>query len=225
MNRVLVLRPQPAAEETAARARARGLRPIVAPLFEIRPLAWEMPAPCDALLLTSANAARHAGMLPDLPCYAVGPATAEAARAAGLRTVIEGRDDGAAALALATADGHRRILHLCGREHLPIEQDGVEMVRRFVYAAEAAAELPAAARQAIADGAVVLLHSPRAARTFAALAERRQEIRVAAISPAAAAAAGSGWAAIASASEPRDQALLEVAAQLCKAAAAQDGDR
>ena len=59
---MLILRPQPGADETAARARTLGLEPVVAPLFTIRPLAWEPPDPAefDAVLLTSANAARHA---------------------------------------------------------------------------------------------------------------------------------------------------------------------
>jgi uroporphyrinogen-III synthase len=226
VNRVLVLRPQPAADQTAARARALGLDPVVAPLFEIRSVPWLLPdGSCDALLLTSANAARAAGPLPDLPCYAVGETTAAAARSAGLRQVACGPSDGGAALALAAADGHRRILHLCGREHIPLEQPGIEVVRRVVYAAEEAAALAEEAREAVAAGAVVLLHSPRAARTFAACVERRDEIRIAAISPAAADAAGDGWRAVGTAVEPRDQALLEVAAQLCKAARAQDGDR
>ena len=63
MRPVLVLRPEPGAGETAARARALGLEPIVAPLFAVRPIAWAAPDPAayDAVMLTSANAARHGG--------------------------------------------------------------------------------------------------------------------------------------------------------------------
>ena len=226
MTPILILRPQPAADETAARARALGLEPIVAPLFAIRPLPWELPDDdFDALLLTSANAARQAGTLPQRPCYAVGEATAAAARAAGLRDVLVGPSDGPATLARIRAEGHRRVLHLCGRDHLPLEQDGIEMIRRVVYAAEAVRALPAAARDALAGGAVVLVHSPRAARTLAALVERKDGVRLAAISPAAAEAAGPGWREVRATARPRDEALLEVAAQLCKAAPAQDRDR
>ena len=226
MSKVLILRPRPAADVTAARARALRLDPIVAPLFEIRPLAWQMPSGAfDALLLTSANAARQAAHLPNLPCYAVGEATAEAARSAGLRDIVIGPSDGAAVLALAGADGRHRILHLCGEEHLALERDGIELVRRIVYRAEAAPQIPDAALAAIADGAVVLLHSPRAARTFASLIRDRNKVQIAAISRVTADAAGQGWGAVQSAAEPRDQALLELAAQLCKAAQAQDRDR
>ena len=82
---VLILRPEPGASATAARARTLRLEPVVAPLFVVRPLAWEPPDPAglDAVMLTSGNAPRLAGdgMTPflRLPCYAVGEATADAA--------------------------------------------------------------------------------------------------------------------------------------------------
>ena len=43
--KVLILRPQPGADESAARARALGLDPVVAPLFSLRPRSWEPPGP------------------------------------------------------------------------------------------------------------------------------------------------------------------------------------
>ena len=222
MTRLLILRPEPGASETAHRARSLGMDPVVAPLFEIKPLPWTAPdGRFDALLLTSANAARNAGHLPDLPCFAVGEATAAAARAAGLAEVIAGPSDGQAALALAAAHGHKRILHLCGQEHVAIDPAGVTMERRIVYASDAMPDLPVDARAALSEGAVVLLHSPRAARQFAMLAPDRSLIRIAAISAAAADAAGSGWASIDVAATPRDDALLELAAQLCKAGTSQ----
>jgi uroporphyrinogen-III synthase len=61
-----------------------------------------------------------------------------------------------------------------------------------------------------------MVHSVRAAERFARLAAGKGSIRVAAISAAAAEAAGEGWAAKAVAAAPRDQALLELAAKLCK---------
>jgi uroporphyrinogen-III synthase len=62
---------------------------------------------------------------------------------------------------------------------------------------------------------VALVHSPRAGARLAALAGDKTAIAVAAISAAAAEAAGDGWAAKAVAAAPRDQALLELAAKLC----------
>ena len=103
------------------------------------------------------------------------------------------------------------MLHLCGIDHIALP--GVE--RRIVYAADAADALPEAASGALAADAVALIHSPRAAAVFAGLVDDRARIRLALISPAAAAAAGAGWAEMAVAARPRDEALLEVAAKLC----------
>jgi len=216
--KVLILRPQPGADETAARARAIGLEPIVAPLFAIRALAWPPPDPAgfDAILLTSANAARLGGdgMTPfkTLPCYAVGERTAEAARAAGFADVRAGPSDGAALVATARKEGAEALLHLGGRDHVAL--DGAHHIA--VYAADPAGALPPDAERA-----VVLLHSARAAERFAALAgDRRGAFRIAAISAEAAAAAGTGWRTVAIAEAPRDQALLELAAKLCQTAGA-----
>jgi uroporphyrinogen-III synthase len=219
---VLILRPEPGASRSWERGRALGLEPVKAPLFEIRPLPWEAPPPddYDGVLLTSAHAARQAGpalrSFTHLPCYAVGEATAGAAREAGFTRVEARESDGAAALASAGAAGARRLFHPCGRDHLALGQAGIKVDRRIVYAAEAADRLPAAALDALERRALVLLHSPRAAALFGLLAGKRAPVAVAAISPAAAEAAGEGWALKAVAAAPRDEALLELAAKLCQ---------
>ncbi len=218
MRPLLILRPEPGAAATAARAAALGLAPVVAPLFTIAPVAWAPPDPAlfDSLLLTSANALRHAGpalaLYHHLPAFAVGTATAAAARAAGFARVTAGAGDAAAAAALAVAAGAVRLLHLAGREHRVI---GAE--RAIVYAADPVTVLPPAAVAALAEGAVALVHSPRAAALLASLAtpHPRGQAAVAAISPAAAAAAGGGWRAVVAAARPADEALLAVAARLC----------
>ena len=87
MRRVIVLRPEPGASETVARARELGLDAVAIPLFEVEAVEWTAPEAggFDGLLLTSANAIRHGGdqlqSLRGLPVYAVGKATSEAARA------------------------------------------------------------------------------------------------------------------------------------------------
>jgi uroporphyrinogen-III synthase len=228
VSTVLILRPQPGADETAERARALGLEPVVAPLFTVRAMEWEMPeGRFDALLLTSANGARH-GLSPELaslPCYAVGDATAEAARAAGTRVVVAGPSDGAAAVALMAEAGVTCALHLCGRDHIALTHHRVSVERRIVYAAEAAEVLPPGAQRALDKGAVALLHSPRAAALLVSLVPDRAHLRIAAISPAAAAAAGTRWAQVHIASAPRDQALLELAVRLCKTGVCQTTKR
>jgi len=210
--KLLVLRPEPGAGETAGRARAMGLDPIVAPLFAIAGVAGPPVdmARYEAVLLTSANGARHApDGLTGLPCFAVGERTASAARSAGFVDVRPGPCDGAAAATMMAEAGVRRAIHLCGRDHLPLEAPGVEIERRIVYAAEPVDH------DRFQGPAVAMIHSARAGARFARLAADKGAIAVAAISAAAAAAAGEGWAAKAVAEAPRDQALLELAAKLC----------
>ncbi len=227
MSGVVVLRPEPGASATAAAARAAGFSPLVVPLFAIRPCAWEAPGALafDAVMMTSANAARHGGpALADyrmLPLYTVGAATAAAARAAGFETVIEAGPDVATLAARLRAGRHRTILDLGGRERTPFDPGPLQIVRRELYASQEiavdAGQLGEAARQ----GAVMLLHSARAAARLAALLSP-QELRVAAIS--AGAAGDHPWAATEIAALPNDAALLAAAARLCDHASQVDGN-
>ncbi|HEY0269459.1 MAG TPA: uroporphyrinogen-III synthase [Sphingomonas sp.] len=220
---LLVLRPEPGAAATRAAARARGLEAVAAPLFATRPIDWTLPDPLPAaVLMTSANAAHLGGAglaaLTGLPLYAVGPATARAARAAGFTDIVGGAGGIDAILARAAMDAVTPLLHLAGREHHLPAAPPLPIVRRIVYAADAADRLPAGAR-AVLPGAIVLLHSARAAATFARLLDAagiaRGAVAIAAISPAARAAAGDGWRATIVADQPDDAALLAAAAKLC----------
>lgn len=213
-----VVRPEPGNTATAQRIAAAGMIAVRLPLFATRPLAWDVPdaRDFDALLLTSANAVRLGGeglrRLASLPLYAVGAATAAAARAAGLAPAHVGDGDGQALVATARASGVRRALSLAGRERT-IATGGIVARVIAVYASDPLAIDRAALDEL--DGAVILLHSARAAARFADLiGSRRRHVRVAAISPAAAAAAGSGWADCAVAAAPTDAALIRAAATL-----------
>jgi uroporphyrinogen-III synthase len=218
MRRLLVLRPEPGASATVDKARRRGLEAIAAPLFEVEAVAWEAPDPArfDALLLTSANAVRHGGeglkALLGLPVYAVGDATADAAREAGFAIAAAG-DAGAQEL-LAAIGSDLRLLHLCGADRLDAHR---QITTITVYRSNPipAPDLGGAA------GSVALIHSPRAGRRFAQLIREKAGIAVAAISPAAAEAAGSGWERVEAADRPSDDALLALAAQLCNKPAPQ----
>jgi uroporphyrinogen-III synthase len=188
-----------------------GLTPWVAPLFTIMPMPWDPPAAesFDALLFTSASAVRAAGAglaaFAHLPVVAVGEATAEAARAAGLAIEQTGDADGRTVVAAARFE---RLLHLAGRRHAPVDDPRVTSVP--VYAAEVLPppELPV-------DG-VALLHSGRAARRFASIVTQRHHYDLVAISPAVADDAGPGWRSVVAADQPRDAAMLALAAPLCE---------
>ena len=213
-----VLRPEPGNRATVAALRRIGLDTIALPLFTVAPVAWTPPDAHahDGLLLTSANAIRHAGAglasLAGLPVYAVGAATAAFARGAGLDIVATGNEGADAIAAVAAARGHRRLLHLAGRDRTPAPPGVTAVVT--VYQSDEIAVAPSGLR-AIEQG-VALLHSPRAARRFAALAQNldRTTIRLAALSEAVAVAAGDGWAEIAVAASPDDAALVALAARL-----------
>lgn len=210
---IAVLRPEPGNTRTACRVEAAGLRAIRSPLFRIAPLAWQAPDPgaFDAILLTSANAARHGGIaataLAALPVWAVGAATAAAAQAAGLAVARIGEADAAH---LVAGHGATRLLHLAGRERTPL--GAIPAIA--VYAADPiAVALPG--RLA---GSVALLHSARAARRLGEVVDAagldRATLRLAALSTAIRDAAGGGWEHAAAAPIPTDDALLACAMTL-----------
>jgi uroporphyrinogen-III synthase len=222
MRPVLVLRPEPGAAATFARATAAGLQAIPAPIFKLMALAWDAPDPADhdAVMLTSANAVRLAGTALDLyralPAYAVGEATAVAATAAGFADVRVGADDAAALIALMAQDGISRPLHLAGRDR-KAGSAPFPIARRIVYAADPVSNLPGAARGGLNRGAVALIHSPRAGSVFVGLLVKAgiapSTVSIAAISEAA---ASGFWKEKAIAASPDDAALLAAAARLCE---------
>jgi uroporphyrinogen-III synthase len=224
---LVVIRPQPGTDRTVAAARELGLDARAFPLLEIRPRAWEPPDPAaiDALLIGSANAVGHAGpnlgYFRDKPVHAVGEATAEACRGAGLQVAAIG--GGGLQNVLDGVPPGTRLLRLAGEERMPLTPPAeVEMIERTVYANELV-PLPSDLADLLRDPSVVALHSAAAARHFAAECDRlrivRGKLSLVAIGPRVAAAAGSGWADIATARTPDDEALLARAAQLCQNAA------
>lgn len=213
MSKVVVLRPEPGASATLARAKAGGIEAVAIPLFEIAPVDWDVPSAdgFDALLLTSANAVRHGGAglaaLRKLPTYCVGEATAMAASAAGLNVVGIG-PAGAAAL-IDQMPGGLRLLHLVGVDHHAIP--GASAIA--VY--DSRAIDPPPSLDALAGG-VAMVHSARAGKRLAELVRDRGNIAIAAISPAAADACGDGWRKVATIDAPIDGALLALASDLCQ---------
>ncbi|KQM91447.1 uroporphyrinogen-III synthase [Sphingomonas sp. Leaf22] len=212
---IAVLRPEPGNAATAAAIEALGRCAIRLPLFVVLPLAWDGPDPDahDALVLTSANAVRHAGpalsRYAALPVHAVGAATAAAAGAAGLHVVATGGSDGRALLDAALADGVRAALLLTARDRAVTAHPAVTAIEA-VYASEAVDPVDPAPL----TGSVALIHSPRAARRLAEIVPDRSRIAVATISAAAVAGLGSGWRAVTVAARPDDASVIAVAIAL-----------
>lgn len=210
--RLLITRPSPGGEATAARAAALGAEPILLPLLVTEPRAWALPAGApDAVMLTSAAGARHAGPVAEplypLPLFAVGAATAGAARSVGFSDVRSGEATVQLLVDTIAVAGFTRLLHLAGVDRTPVvAPPGLAVTIVPVYRARLVAvpTLPAF------DWA--LLYSVRTAAHFAAECDRlghpRAQTRIAALSAAVAAAAGPGWAATAIAAAPSEAALL-----------------
>jgi uroporphyrinogen-III synthase len=220
---VVTIRSEPGNRATVAAGEAAGLAIIGCPLSEIRPVEWRLPrGDFDGLLLGSVNALRCGGPLVDnlvdKPVYAVGEATAEAARQRGLRVARTG-DRGLQDLLDGLAGEALRLLRLAGRERVPLHSPpGIAVETTIVYESMPL-PVPESAGEVLRKGALVLLHSAAAARHFAAecdrLAIHRRDIRLAALSPRVAQAAGVGWAALRSAAAPNEAALLALGREMC----------
>ncbi len=96
---IIVTRPAPDNERTAAALRARGYDALLAPMlrYEAIPFHDEDDAAYDGVVITSANAIRAVESHPSrlhlygLRTFTVGEQTAEAARAAGFRDVVSAK--------------------------------------------------------------------------------------------------------------------------------------
>ena len=223
MTPLIIARPEPGNGETAKAAQALGLDVVASPLFELQKTAWsaENSESYDAIFITSANALRAAGAelsaYLTLPLYAVGAASAAAARAAGFGTIVTGTADGAALAERAAADGRQRLLHLAGQPYKAIAHPRLTFDVRTSYAM---AELPVSGelKEALRRPCVILAHSPRIAQRLAALVAERQHCHLIAISAQAAKAAGTGWASCQWPDQPDSDAMLHLAAPLCRSA-------
>lgn len=224
---VLVLRPSPGAEKTAARLGALGFRPISSPLLRYERVARIASADLQgvqAVALTSAAAARAAaedvaaGLAPrslfELPVYCVGDATAAAARRAGFRDAHSAAGDAAAlSAALAALDPRAgALLHLRGVDvAAPLTPEtALAMRARSLYAAHRTQGLSVDARRALDQEAAALAHSRRIAEALRdALGAASPRLTVFAISARAAEPLleASGWT-VRVAERPTEEALL-----------------
>jgi uroporphyrinogen-III synthase len=185
--RLLLTRPAPDAERSAARLRARGHQVLVAPLLRIETFDADFgPGPFSAAIITSANAARAVARHPakaslvDLPLFAVGRHSAEAARSAGFNTIVTANGDAEALVHLVAkrlAKAKDPLLYLAGEDRaqdmaaaLSVHKLPVRTV--VVYRAVAEERLAPDVHEALAAGHVagVLHYSRRSAATLISVA-------------------------------------------------------
>ncbi len=182
--RLIVTRPEPDNERTAAELRARGHEVMLAPMLRVEPVidadlgsgSWA------AVLITSANGARaiashrRSGELRALPVLAVGQASATAAREADFSDVTSADGDGGDLARLAAArfaGAAKPLLYLSGEERArdlgaELAASGLQVATVVIYRTVKAAALPEKVRAALAAGAVdgVLHFSRRSVESY-----------------------------------------------------------
>jgi uroporphyrinogen-III synthase len=185
---VLVTRPHPDDETTAASLRARGFDVLRAPMLRFEPVAFhdDMNARYSAVIVTSANALR--GIEPhlkghrmlELPLFAVGEHTAAAARRAGFTHVVSANGNAAnlrdlvlASLKAKELKKASTLLYLAGAELArdlasELEESGFRVVTHTTYKMIPVTSLPRETCDAFAANQVeaVLHYSQRSARAF-----------------------------------------------------------
>jgi uroporphyrinogen-III synthase len=174
--RLLLTRPEPDAQLTAAALRAQGHDVFIAPLLRIEPMpeAQIGAGPWAAILITSANAAHaaatHARITPlrALPVFAVGRRSADAMAAAGFVDVTsaDGNVSDLARLIATRVQPAARLLYLAGEDRAgdlagDLHTRGFAVETVIIYRAIATTGLPPALADAMASGIDGVLHFSR----------------------------------------------------------------
>ncbi|HMH74506.1 MAG TPA: uroporphyrinogen-III synthase [Bradyrhizobium sp.] len=190
---VLVTRPHPDDEATAAALRAKGFEVMLAPMLRFEPVAFhdDEDARYGAVIVTSANALRgiaphlqdsrlQGSRLLKLPLFAVGEHTASAAHRAGFDNVIPANGDAASlrdsVLASVKAKELKKaspLLYLAGADLArdlagELDERGFTVVTHTTYRMIPVSSLPREACEAFAASGIeaVLHYSRRSARAF-----------------------------------------------------------
>jgi uroporphyrinogen-III synthase len=185
---ILVTRPQPDDEATAASLRARGFEVLLAPMLRFEALAFHEDADTHygAIILTSTNALRgiasglKGSPMLKLPLFAVGEHTAAAARANGFEQVISAEGDAGSlrdcVLAGVKAKALKKtspLLYLAGADLArdlasELGERDFTVVTQTTYRMVPLSSLPRATCDAFAANQIeaVLHYSRRSARAF-----------------------------------------------------------
>ena len=178
--RLLITRPEPDNERTAATLRAAGHDVVLAPLLRIEavPNADLGAPPFAGILITSANGARALAAHPRrgeclaLPVLAVGRSSAEAARLAGFTDVTSADGDAADLAKLAAtrfAGAVSPLLYLAGEDRSgELDLPGLTLRAVVAYRAAKAKAFPHPVREALEGGALdgVLHFSRRSVESY-----------------------------------------------------------
>ena len=207
LMRMLVTRPEPDSQSSAARLEALGIGASVAPMMQRETLDCSLPPPdgFKAMVLTSANAVRSlidrgaVERYAHLPVLAVGDRTARDAEAAGFARVSSAAGalgDLVNAIALSGLGGP--LFYPAGKHQSAdlahaLAPLGVMVVTAKIYDMVAVDALPAEVLADLGNGAIsaVLVYSRRTAEIFAQLADgldrqRRQSLAMLCMSEAVA---------------------------------------
>jgi uroporphyrinogen-III synthase len=182
---VLVTRPHPDNEATAARLRSRGFEALLAPMLRFEPMSPsdDLAADYVGVLATSANALRAIdrqlaqSALLGLPLFAVGDHTAATARSLGFAEVISAEGDAQAlrdrVLGATQLKKNGALLYLAGADRArdlgsELAAYGRDVVTVTTYRMVALPHLPHEVCEAFVANAVeaVLHYSKASARAF-----------------------------------------------------------
>jgi uroporphyrinogen-III synthase len=185
---VLVTRPHPDNEATAAALRARGFEVLLAPMLRFEALAFQddLDTRYGAVIVTSANALRGFEQHPagqrllKLPLFAVGRRTAAAARDVGFDKVISADGDATALREAVLARVKARelkkaspLLYLAGSDLArdlagDLGERGFTVVTQTTYRMIPVLDLPREVSEGFAANRIkaVLHYSRRSARAF-----------------------------------------------------------
>src|SRR5664279_2985593 len=176
---VLVTRPHPDDEATAAGLRAKGFEVLLAPMLRFEPVAFhdDEDVRYDAVIVTSANALRgiaphlSGSRLLKLPLFAVGEHTASAARGIGFEKIIPANGDATALRDLVLASVKAKelkksstLLYLAGADLArdlagELGERGFSVVTHTTYRMVPVATLPREACDAFAANRIeAVLH-------------------------------------------------------------------
>ncbi len=194
---LLLIRPRAASErllQACQQALEAEIKAIVSPILRIEPIAANKdPADYPALIISSANGARHAGALGGRLAYVVGKRTAQAVERAGGRVEHVAPDSAALVQYLLEKRPPEPLLWLRGR-HVAgdiagqLRAQGIHTDAAMVY--DQVPLAPSAALLEAAKGerpAILPLYSPRSATLIGAAVEAvGPALHVISISPAVA---------------------------------------